>query len=82
MIPCYRCGGLLVATDYSDQAQNTLVIWLWRCVNCGSVTDAQLLANRAQPPISTEGTKKQRKPFIPGQAITKKPRKPGSKQRT
>lgn len=48
-----RCGGLMLAErsddlhDYAEQAEFTG----WRCVNCGSVVDAVIAANRRQPGI-------------------------------
>jgi uncharacterized OB-fold protein len=47
---CHRCGGLMLAEryddlyDYTEQAEFTG----WRCVNCGTVLDPVIRANRHQ----------------------------------
>ncbi|MEW6246401.1 MAG: hypothetical protein AB1555_06790 [Nitrospirota bacterium] len=53
---CARCSGLMVwigplanETASSPQDENS-----WRCVNCGELLDAQILANRSTPPEQRE----------------------------
>jgi len=54
-VKCPRCHGLL-AVDYMN---DILTDGIWReqskCLNCGSVTDAVIEANRLTPPVLTRG---------------------------
>jgi hypothetical protein len=43
LIPCSRCGGLLVSHDLKE-------IIGARCISCGDLTDELILAHRAHRP--------------------------------
>jgi ribosomal protein S27AE len=48
---CQRCGGLMLAEQYDDQHAYTVQAEFtgWRCVNCGTVLDPVIRANRDRP---------------------------------
>lgn len=53
---CERCGGFRTQTfieAYEGEYSGELVP-AWRCINCGDLADAQILANR----LSTSGRRK------------------------
>jgi uncharacterized Zn finger protein len=45
---CPRCYGLMVIDTCLNRegVRNTVLIYEWRCLNCGEIFDAQTLANR------------------------------------
>lgn len=45
---CPRCHGLMIidACLNMENVHNTVWIHEWRCLNCGEIADAQILANR------------------------------------
>lgn len=53
---CPRCHGPMVSERFEDLQDDTGVVRFnaWRCLNCGEVSDAVILANRTNPP-SMEG---------------------------
>jgi transposase len=50
---CHRCGGLMLMERYDDLRDHASQAECrgWRCVNCGSILDAVIAANRRQPGI-------------------------------
>ena len=59
---CTRCQGLLVNVRFMDMLEiDSLWGSGWRCVNCGSIVDSVIQANRrlAHPPqISRRGSRR------------------------
>ena len=51
---CERCGGLLVTDVFADLWELTgpMEFQGARCLNCGSIDDDVIRANRHQPPLS------------------------------
>lgn len=51
---CIRCGGLLVVDVFSDLwvVTGPMEFQGVRCLNCGSIEDAVIRANRFRPPLS------------------------------
>ena len=49
---CPRCQGSMVSQRYMDLLDDTGVLGItaWRCLCCGEVTDAVILANRVHRP--------------------------------
>ena len=47
---CIRCGGLLVRDDFADllEVGGPMEFDGMRCLNCGFIEDAVILANRRQ----------------------------------
>ncbi len=45
---CKRCQGLMVSDAFIDMDDDSGHLWLgvWRCVNCGEVTDLGVAQNR------------------------------------
>jgi len=45
---CKRCQGLMVSDAFIDMDDDSGHLWLgvWRCVNCGDVTDLGVAQNR------------------------------------
>jgi hypothetical protein len=50
---CIRCGGLLVTDDFADlwESSGPMEFQGVRCLNCGSIEDDVIRANRLQPPL-------------------------------
>lgn len=50
---CRRCGGLLVTDVFADLWELTgpMEFEGMRCLNCGSIEDDVIRANRLQPPL-------------------------------
>lgn len=48
---CHRCEGLLIAESSLNLGEGSSQAWLnvFRCVNCGSVEDPLIRANRVRP---------------------------------
>ena len=48
---CIRCGGLLVTDVFADlwELSGPMEFQGARCLNCGSIEDAVIRANRLQP---------------------------------
>lgn len=50
---CQRCAGLLVRETFGDMRADTDCLYVaTRCVNCGSVEDAVIRANRLYPSVA------------------------------
>lgn len=48
---CRRCSGLLVSDTFDDLREETARMCLvTRCINCGSIEDPVVRANRLRPP--------------------------------
>jgi hypothetical protein len=47
---CHRCGGLMLTEQYDDLHDYTGQVEFtgWCCVNCGTVLDPVIMANRHQ----------------------------------
>lgn len=54
MMKCGRCGGLMVPHQYTDVLETTSADYCdgFRCVNCGEILDAVVLAHREQAQTS------------------------------
>lgn len=46
---CARCNGCVVPDQISDPHGTTERLEAVRCLNCGNIEDAMILANRNQP---------------------------------
>ena len=48
---CNRCKGLVVLDHFLDMMDESGHLWLrvWRCVNCGEVTDPLISLHRQAP---------------------------------
>lgn len=51
-VECERCGGLMVGDVCMDLLNSELKCVASRCVQCGEVIDAVILANRSLPRVS------------------------------
>jgi hypothetical protein len=61
---CQRCHGWMVRDSFCDLLDDTgtSVFQGWRCVNCGEVVDAVVLAHRMrQPETPYRGKKRDRR---------------------
>ena len=49
MMECPRCHGLMVLDTCLNLENVIHTVWVyeWRCLNCGGIIDAQILANRS-----------------------------------
>lgn len=49
---CERCHGLMAVDHFLDLADQEGRLWLrvWRCLNCGWVTEPGILRNRTSAP--------------------------------
>lgn len=50
-VGCERCGGLMVGEVCMDLSNSELKCVASRCVQCGEVVDAVILANRSLPRV-------------------------------
>jgi len=48
---CEKCKGLMVRERFADYF---LIIYAWKCINCGAIVDSTITRNQKEPLLNSE----------------------------
>jgi len=47
---CEKCKGLMVRERFADYF---LIVYAWKCINCGAIIDSTIAKNQKKHPVGT-----------------------------